>query len=859
MKNNSEISQQKLKVKVHPHKKILLETNNPTKYHTSQNVLIYKDIKYNNQYQLPHYMTPKKTIIQRNPNQKSNYPSTSTNINITINTPSAPHLIRSVTPNPQKKINREIINCSSSKRTLLKNQRSLTPIHINPLSGDSRKKKKSISSVQSVPLGNFSVNSRDRERNITTHKELQIILSLKKQIKLQNEAINKKDAELEKLRKNQLLLNYNELRIENEVLNNEIEKMKKLAEQQEMINSNGNKENQEEMMKLKKELSQIKENIMNISEKYKTEIAKNNNLKESIAYCQKEFNNKENDYKKNIENLKQVNTKIQQDFERIKEENSKTINEAKDTIGVLNTEKENLVSEIQLLNDNNKTLEEKNKELYEENEQKKEKNIKLENLLSTLNEAISKLKTEKLQREEEDVNKRKENIVVLNDELSLIQVAKNKIEYIQEQQCEIEISSEQSIKEDKVQSLQTMCLLSNEDKDDLLFLLSIYFSQMNISEEDINNLFIDTNINSIAERLCALINITDELLLQRLLFTLSFDNGASNDDAMKRAFNSLYKKSQETVPRPSLTNIISSIEPSRMKKIIDTCKFIDFEKENLVEYKILKNLFNNTLSFEDHQQRIDFSDIVETIIQEQVINKEKKHSIHKINYMILEKIFIITSHRTNKTDKDLSGGTISFAASPEVGPSKKNSKMSGCICLEPLTQELNEDNSLTKRVLTFEEVKEAIGNHLSRHNQDIYSLFNVKGDTISIEAFTNILIDNEIIHDVTVDDSSFEENLIHNGQIKIKEIYKLFYKEEDDNTLTKRFVDNLFNEAKEKLEKMNKSSKDDKAKEFIDELFHSVLEQRAAYYKQIDIANQANSLVDALFKRVMEDEEENGI
>ena len=101
--------------------------------------------------------------------------------------------------------------------------------------------------------------------------------------------------------------------------------------------------------------------------------------------------------------------------------------------------------------------------------------------------------------------------------------------------------------------------------------------------------------------------------------------------------------------------------------------------------------------------------------------------------------------------------------------------MSGCICLEPLIQELNEDNSLTKRVLTFEEVKEAIGNHLSRHNQDIYSLFNVKGDTISIEAFTNILIDNEIIHDVTVDDSSFEENLINNGQIKIKEIYKLFY------------------------------------------------------------------------------------
>ena len=167
MKNNSEISQQKLKVKVHPHKKILLETNNPTKYYTSQNVLIYKDIKYNNKYQLPHYMTPKKTIIQRTQNQKSNYPSTSTNINITINTPSAPHLIRSVTPNPQKKINREIINCSSSKRALLKNQRSLTPIHINPLSGESRKNKKSISSVQSVPLGNFSVNSRDRERNIT--------------------------------------------------------------------------------------------------------------------------------------------------------------------------------------------------------------------------------------------------------------------------------------------------------------------------------------------------------------------------------------------------------------------------------------------------------------------------------------------------------------------------------------------------------------------------------------------------------------------------------------------------------------------------------------------------------------------
>ena len=464
MKNNSEISQQKLKVKVHPHKKILLETNNPTKYYTSQNVLIYKDIKYNNQYQLPHYMTPKKTIIQRTQNQKSNYPSTSTNINITINTPSAPHLIRSVTPNPQKKINREIINCSSSKRALLKNQRSLTPIHINPLSGESRKNKKSISSVQSVPLGNFSVNSRDRERNITTHKELQIILSLKKQIKLQNEAINKKDVELEKLRKNQLLLNYNELRIENEVLNKEIDKMKKMAEQQEVITNNGNKETQEEMMKLKKELSQIKENIMNISEKYKTEIAKNNNLKESIAYRQKEFNNKEKDYKKNIETLKTMNTKIQQDFERLKEENSKTINEAKDTIGVLNTEKENLVSEIQLLNDNNKTLEDKNKELHEENEQKKEKNIKLENLLTTLNETISKLNTEKIQKEENEMNKRKENIVVLNDEVTIIQVPQNKNEFIQEKQCEIEISSEQSNKEDKVQSLQTMCLLPKEDK-----------------------------------------------------------------------------------------------------------------------------------------------------------------------------------------------------------------------------------------------------------------------------------------------------------------------------------------------------------------------------------------------------------
>ena len=56
--------------------------------------------------------------------------------------------------------------------------------------------------------------------------ELLIILSLKKQLKLQNEQLKMKTAEIERLKQENIIANYNELLIENNVLNRQMVKMK---------------------------------------------------------------------------------------------------------------------------------------------------------------------------------------------------------------------------------------------------------------------------------------------------------------------------------------------------------------------------------------------------------------------------------------------------------------------------------------------------------------------------------------------------------------------------------------------------------------------------------------------------------
>lgn len=145
------------------------------------------------------------------------------------------------------------------------------------------------------------------------------------------------------------------------MLNKEIEKMKKELDNKIQGNpsmNNSDNGNLEEMIQLKNELKQIKENVLVLSQKYKAEMTKNKNLRESIAYVDHDYKEKEEKYKKSIEEYKAENEQLKKELESKSKDNN-ILNDAQDTIFVLNNEKESLVTEINLLNDKIAFLEEK--------------------------------------------------------------------------------------------------------------------------------------------------------------------------------------------------------------------------------------------------------------------------------------------------------------------------------------------------------------------------------------------------------------------------------------------------------------------------------------------------------------------
>ena len=881
MNNKQEPTKPKLRIKIKGGKKILLDSSFLSQNNKIENH--YTETKTQKNDKVPHFMTPTKSSLlftQQKNNSKNMVSPTNANSNNNNNNPTNHTLMRSVTPNPMKRINREIIDCNDKSLRKIKintnNQRSKTPLYGTPVEGEPRRYKYSICNLQNRPeLANYSMNSKDNKEkrnisktNISSIKELQIILSLKKQIKTQNDIIFKKNEELEKVRKSSLLLVNNELKIENEMLTKEIEKMKKELDNKIQGNpsmNNSDNGNLEEMIQLKNELKQIKENVLVLSQKYKAEMTKNKNLRESIAYVDHDYKEKEEKYKKSIEEYKAENEQLKKELESKSKDNN-ILNDAQDTIFVLNNEKESLVTEINLLNDKIAFLEEKNQEMIQENEKSSIKISKLEDIIKMLNNELISLKQSK--NETQTATKSDYEIKSSVIEMNLIsQKESNKKDEI-----------EPAFKYINYNSLK----LSKGEYDEICILLSIYINQYNIILNDIINILDNPchDYSIISSRICELFNISDILIMERFLLSNSYEGESFSFKNMKKNLTLFYNKSKENYTKPNTLLLLSNIDTNSVKKVIEICKAIDVDKTNTINITLFTQLFKQYIHYLDPTKPIDFIEVLKSIIQEQNIEKEKK-SIFLINFLIFEKIFIESSHRTNESKVSIDQGVISFAPSPEVIPRNNAKRPSNFAYLGANNNDIQEENENILhqfQIITFTQLKQKINSYLNEKNisiNDMFSLFSNK-QFITIEEISKEIAHLGLLEEYKINKSSFDDNLFKNDQkeeIILEEFYKIFIdkkeessefdlniKEEEDNlTITKKFVDNLFQEISKKFE-ITQKVYESESFQFIKAIFDYVLEQRKKYHEVNNISYKANKIIDAVFSQAIQKaENENGM
>lgn len=311
-----------------------IQKRNKSKTPIKSNSAYLHHTQTNSTSNVPHYMQPIKTTTHLISKIKSKFKFNginksnvyNTQITLPNNTCSSYNNIflqRSITPNAKAAINKESINCKTIAHKVNvspKQRRSLTPINSNNnMSGNSNTfmNKKPNNSTTYFNYNNIHV----KENEMNYNKELQIILSLKRKIKTQNEIISQKDNEINKLQNKSLLSKYNELQIENEVLNNEIKKMKTLMSEtsnnlrNQTYNINNGHNVNEEMFT--NEINELKLNLNSLNEKYNNEVIINKTHTQNIESLKKEHNiekeellNKINEYSNINDELQSVKSKL---------------------------------------------------------------------------------------------------------------------------------------------------------------------------------------------------------------------------------------------------------------------------------------------------------------------------------------------------------------------------------------------------------------------------------------------------------------------------------------------------------------------------------------------------------------------
>ena len=182
------------------------ETSNPKTITAIKQIKLHKKLKQN--LAQPHYMSPIKNKIAlsklkaKQVNSSKEIPS------------SSPQLLRSITPNMKR--NRDVINCNNTKKVMNTTNSNYKSRSLTPIRGVSNPNGKTNNGMN-VDNGMSGLKNN--------HKELAIIVALKKKIRAMSEMMEKKDKEIAKLKVGQSKARINELEIENKVRNTEMKKM----------------------------------------------------------------------------------------------------------------------------------------------------------------------------------------------------------------------------------------------------------------------------------------------------------------------------------------------------------------------------------------------------------------------------------------------------------------------------------------------------------------------------------------------------------------------------------------------------------------------------------------------------------
>lgn len=417
-------------------------------FNNSSGLKINKTLKQ--QLQTPHYMTPIK---------KGTYTKTGTNkikpkINqaVTKHISSSPQLMRSATPIPKK--TRDTINCNLKKNNsyipkILKENnhnnnkgRSLTPIRFPTQTTYGRNSSAKGSNLLKDSTDTSIFNNFQGKKN-----ELQIILSLKRKIKRQNELLEKKEKEIENLTNDKNNTRLNELIIENGVFQKELQKMKDLIKQKDQADFNGtpqnniyNNETSTIEEKVKDDIKTLQINMNDITEKYHNEVEKNKKLEQNYVNLNQDYTRLKNDLEKKLKEIEELKKSNNEN----KESELECISLDEEKLKAVNEENKELAIKIEKLNDVINHLNEIHQEAVRENASLKEEQIKIKNyygvsLMSMIEiESISlifpilfnKLQIEKT-RIEAAFNDNQEIKEISNEICNILSINKQEVNYIE--------------------------------------------------------------------------------------------------------------------------------------------------------------------------------------------------------------------------------------------------------------------------------------------------------------------------------------------------------------------------------------------------------------------------------------------
>ena len=342
---------------------------------------INKNLKQ--QLQTPHYMTPIKNRVYT----KTGTHKIKAKINQSLpkHTSSSPQLTRSATPIPKK--TRETINCNLKKNNsfipaTLKNNhhntkaRSLTPIRFPNQTTYGRN-----SSAMGSNLLKDSTDTSNLNNFQGKKKELQIILSLKRKIKRQNELLEQKDKEIENYTKSKNNARLNELLIENGVFQKELQKMKELIKQKDQANHNNihdnnncnNNETSTIEEKVKDDIKTLQINMNDLTEKYQKEIEKNKKLDQNYINLNQDYIRLKNDFGKKLKEIEELKKSNNEN----KDSDLEYISLDEEKLKAVTEQNKELAIKIEKLNDVINHLNEAHQEAIRENASLKEEKIKI--------------------------------------------------------------------------------------------------------------------------------------------------------------------------------------------------------------------------------------------------------------------------------------------------------------------------------------------------------------------------------------------------------------------------------------------------------------------------------------------------